>query len=118
MRRACLKSIQSFGSNPLISAAMRTSSPAGSNWVIGPTPDTPATRLAQKVGTSLPMGVTAPSPVTTARRAGSRGGGGRVTLVLVAAEDDAAVVPAEAHRVRERNANVGGARLVGNVIEG
>ena len=30
MRRACLKSIQSFGSKPLISAAMRTSSSEGS----------------------------------------------------------------------------------------
>src|SRR5688500_9447589 len=118
MRRACLKSIQSFGSNPLISAAMRTSSPVGSNWLIVATPETPATRLAQKVGTSLPMGVTAPSPVTTARRAGSRGGGGRVTLVLVAAEDDAAVVPAEPHRVGERHPHVGGARFVGDVVEG
>ena len=79
IRRACLKSIQSRGSKPLTSAAMRTSKSLASNWVIGATPETPSVRLRQNVATSLPMGVIAPRPVTTARRAGSRGGGGRVT---------------------------------------
>ena len=47
---------------------MRTSKPVASKRVIGPAPLTPATRLRQKVGWSLPIGVTAPRPVTTARR--------------------------------------------------
>ena len=35
--------------------------------VIGPAPDRPATNACQKVATSLPTGVTAPSPVITIR---------------------------------------------------
>src|SRR5688500_10237382 len=82
---------------------------------------------------SFPMGVTAPIPVTTARRAASRGRRSHLigqpsayiryirrapsTLVLEALQDDRAVVAAQAHRVRERHAHIGGAGLVGHVIE-
>src|SRR3990170_3744919 len=119
MRRACLKSIQSFGSKPFTSAAMRTSRWEASNWPIGATPETPATRFDQKVAASLPIGVTAPNPVTTARLAGSRGGGVRVNAVLLleASQDDGAVVPPEAHRVRQGDADVGRSRLVRHVVE-
>src|SRR5687768_3433971 len=43
---------------------------------MGPPPLTPATRFLQNVAWSLPMGVTAPRPVTTARRERSDGGTG------------------------------------------
>ncbi len=80
MRRACLKSIQSRGSKPLTSAAIWTSWSEGSNGVMRPTPDVPAVRFAQKVATSLPMGVIAPMPghdgtparITRRRAAGHR----------------------------------------------
>ena len=71
MRRAILGFMATDGSKPLTSAAMRTSRSEASKCVMGPPPLLPATALAQKVGWSLPMGVTAPRPVTTARRAGS-----------------------------------------------
>jgi len=38
-----------------------------SKAVIGPAPDTPAMRFCQNVGTSLPIGVIAPKPVTKTR---------------------------------------------------
>ena len=38
-----------------------------SKWVMGPTPHFPARMADQKVGISLPMGVTAPMPVITTR---------------------------------------------------
>jgi hypothetical protein len=80
IRRAILRSIAIVGSKSLTSAAIRTSNPVASKDVIGPAPETPARRLDQYVRASLPIGVTAPRPVTTARRAGSRAGG---TMLLV-----------------------------------
>src|SRR5688572_23408527 len=55
------------GSNSLTSAAIWTGRFEASNRVIRPTPETPAVRLRQKSETLLPIGVTAPSPVTTTR---------------------------------------------------
>src|SRR5260221_8260648 len=46
---------------------MRTSWFETSNFVIGPTPDCPATSAFQLVGVSLPNAVTIPRPVTTTR---------------------------------------------------
>src|SRR5258705_6867057 len=46
---------------------MRTSWFEASNFVIGPTPDCPATSAFQLVGASLPNAVTIPRPVTTTR---------------------------------------------------
>src|SRR5438876_6469445 len=80
------------------------------------TPLTPPVRLVQNVSTSFPMGVMAPIPVTTARRRSSRPMPAR--SVPPATEDDCAVVTSEPHRVREGHSNVGGARLVGDVVEG
>ena len=71
IRRAIFRSSPTVGSKSFTSAAIRTSKPVGSKLVIGPPPETPARRFVQKVVASLPMGVTAPRPVTTARRAGS-----------------------------------------------
>src|SRR5436190_3898097 len=71
IRRAILRSIVSSGSKFLTSAAIFTSWPVVSNDVIGPPPGTPASRFDQYVSASLPMGVIAPQPVTTARRDGS-----------------------------------------------
>src|SRR5438045_718694 len=79
------------------------------------TPLTPPVRLDQKVGTSLPMGVMAPMPVTTARRRSSRPMPGSL---LPATEDDRAVVASEAHRVGEGDPNVGRTSLVRDVVEG
>src|SRR5947208_8441732 len=115
MRRACLKSIQVAGSKPLISAAICTSSEDGSYEAMRATPLTPPVRLVQKVSTSFPMGVIAPIPVTTARRRSSRPMPAR--SVPPATEDDRAVVTSEPHRVRDGDSDVGGARLVGDVVE-
>ena len=71
IRRAILRSMATVGSKLFTSAAIRTSNPVGSNEVMGPAPDRPATRLRQKSGAEFPIGVTAPRPVTTARRARS-----------------------------------------------
>src|SRR5438876_11108460 len=79
------------------------------------TPLTPPVRLFQKVSTSLPMGVIAPIPVTTARRRSSRPMPAR--SVPPATEDDRAVVTSEPHRVREGHPDVGGPGLVWGVIE-
>src|SRR5882757_5541633 len=59
----------STGSNPLTSPAIRVGSSLASNWVIGPTPDSPASSARQVDGASRPTGVSAPSPVTTGSRA-------------------------------------------------
>src|SRR5258706_6910688 len=74
IRRAILTSMTVDGSKPRTSAAIRTSNADASNpWMIR-VPVTPATRFDQYVGKSLPIGMTAPRPVTTARRAGSISG--------------------------------------------
>src|ERR1035437_409203 len=69
MRRAILRSIPTVGSKSLTCAAMRTSRPEGSNVLIVLTPEAPARRFSQKAVAVLPIGVTAPRPVTTTRRA-------------------------------------------------
>src|SRR3990172_2142937 len=66
--RASFFSTQLRGSKPFTSAAIWQSIPAGSNLVIRPAPDTPPLRAAQKASIPMPMGETAPSPVTTTRR--------------------------------------------------
>src|SRR5919106_406051 len=68
MRRACLCSMNSVGSNPFASQAKCVWYAAASNRVISPAADSPASRPAQVVWTSLPSGVTAPMPVTTTLR--------------------------------------------------
>ncbi len=67
MRRACLRSIQSVGSKSFSSQAKCTGNSLASNCWIGAAPDSPAIRFAHEVSTSLPSGVTMPSPVTTTR---------------------------------------------------
>ena len=74
IRRAILASMWSVGWKSSTSAAMRTSCADASKLWINRVPVTPACRFAQYVGKSLPMGITAPRPVITARRAGSRSG--------------------------------------------
>src|SRR6476646_825184 len=68
IRRAILRSIAIVGSKPFTSAAMRMSKSDASNAVIGAAPDVPAVRACQYSGALLPIGVTAPTPVITARR--------------------------------------------------
>ena len=53
------------GSKSFTSAATLALCSVVSKWVMGPMPHLPAFRLSQKVGTSLPTGVTHPRPVTT-----------------------------------------------------
>src|SRR5215831_9301805 len=55
------------GSKSFTSAAIRTGSPVASNERIQSMPLRPATAAAQVVAASLPMGVTAPRPVTATR---------------------------------------------------
>ena len=74
IRRAILGSMTLVGSKSRTSAAMRTSWLDASKLRIVRVPVTPAWRFAQYVGKSLPIGMTAPRPVMTARRAGSRSG--------------------------------------------
>src|SRR5439155_4466464 len=74
IRRAIFGSIALVGSKSRTSAAIWTSNADGSKLRIRRVPVTPATRLDQYVGKSLPIGMTAPRPVTTARRAGSTSG--------------------------------------------
>src|SRR4051794_24057100 len=74
IRRAIFGSMTVVGSKPRTSAAIWTSKADASKPWIRRVPVTPATRLAQYVGKSLPFGITAPRPVTTARRAGSNSG--------------------------------------------
>ena len=59
------------GSNPLTSAAIRTGKPLASKWLMKSTPLSPARAARHVDGTSLPIGVTAPSPVTATRRTGA-----------------------------------------------
>src|SRR5215472_3463731 len=56
------------GSKSLTSAAILVEYSLVSKWVIGPTPETPSTRLDQTVSRSFPIGVTKPRPVTATRR--------------------------------------------------
>ena len=74
IRRAIFGSIAVVGSKSMTSAAIRTSNAGASKLRIRRVPVTPATRFDQYVGKSLPIGMTAPRPVTTARRAGSISG--------------------------------------------
>ena len=67
MRRACLRSIQFVGSKSFSSQAKWTGNSLASNCLMSSAPDSPAIRFAQVVSTSLPSGVTMPSPVTTTR---------------------------------------------------
>ena len=76
IRRAILGSMAFVGSKTRTSAAICTSKLDGSKLWIRRVPVLPATRFAQYVGKSFPMGMTAPMPVTTARRAGSSSGNG------------------------------------------
>ena len=97
-----------------------------------------SSRLLQFGGTGLPSmpgHLTSPAPRQTpapfvepsatrtsasARACARRGAGGvrsAGTGLLDAAEQDAAVVAAEAHRVRERDVDLGLARLVRDVVE-
>ena len=76
IRRAIFGSMADVGSKSRTSAAIWTSKPVGSKLWIRRVPVTPATRFDQYVGKSLPIGMTAPRPVTTARRAGSSSGKG------------------------------------------
>jgi hypothetical protein len=91
IRRAIFASMWSAARKPFTSAAILTSKSVGSKAVIRATPETPSRRFRQYVSKSLPIGMTAPSPVTTARRAGSALGGTgevlreRVVSVRVAA---------------------------------
>ena len=71
IRLAILRSMTVFGSKSRTSAAIRTSNSEASNAVIRRVPVTPSWRFRQYVSKSLPMGMTAPRPVTTARRARS-----------------------------------------------
>ena len=71
IRRAILASMTVDGSKSTTSAAIRTSWAEASKCVVGRVPVTPAIRFDQYVGKSLPIGMIAPSPVMTARRAGS-----------------------------------------------
>ena len=68
MRLACLRSIHCVGSKSFASQANVTAKPVVSNAVIGPAAALPATRFSQLDRTSLPSGVTAPSPVITTLR--------------------------------------------------
>src|SRR4029453_17974264 len=56
------------GSNSRTSPAMRVGNVLASKCVIGPMPLVPATIARHAVGTSLPTGLTMPSPVITTRR--------------------------------------------------
>src|SRR5512134_79217 len=67
-RRASLRSMYCSGSNPFTSQAKRTDWSLGSNLVIGAAPGVPASSAFQVDSTSVPTGVTRPSPVTTTRR--------------------------------------------------
>ena len=67
MRFAALGSIRSDASKSLTSAASFTLKLSVSKRVISPIPTRPSRIPCQNSGTVLPMGVTAPSPVTTTR---------------------------------------------------
>jgi hypothetical protein len=69
VRRISFRSRTEDGSNPWTSPAIRLPIRRGSKAPIVRTPERPSMRFCQKLGTSLPSGVTAPSPVITTRRA-------------------------------------------------
>ena len=62
---AALKSMRSFATKSFTSAAICTLNSDASNFVIGPMPTLPSLIPAQNSSTVFPIGVTAPSPVTT-----------------------------------------------------
>ena len=64
---AVLGSMRSFATKPFSSAASVALYPVVSKRVIGPIPTFPSFTPLQKLSTSFPIGVTAPSPVTTTR---------------------------------------------------
>ena len=64
---AVLGSMRSFATKSLSSAASVALYPVVSKRVIGPIPTFPSFTPFQKLSTSFPIGVTAPSPVTTTR---------------------------------------------------
>src|SRR5271157_2507373 len=66
-RRASLGWRSRTSTGARTSAAIRTGSWLASKWVIGPTPETPATADDHVEVTSPPSGVTQPRPVTTTR---------------------------------------------------
>src|SRR5882762_7195677 len=67
-RRTSFLSRNRAGSKPLTSHANFTGLCTGSNRVIGPAPERPATRPSQVLCTSVPRGVTNPRPVIATRR--------------------------------------------------
>src|SRR5229473_4365882 len=67
-RRTSFLSRNRPGSKPLTSHANFTGLCTGSNRVIGPAPERPATRPSQVLCTSVPRGVTNPRPVIATRR--------------------------------------------------
>ena len=68
IRRASLRPTTASASKPLSSAANVVAKADGSKCVIGAAPLRPAIMASQNSGTVAPMGVSAPSPVTTTRR--------------------------------------------------
>src|SRR5437763_2521390 len=67
MLRAVFRSMYWVASKLRTSAAILALCWEVSKRVIGPTPETPSTRLDQTVSVSWPMGVTKPIPVTATR---------------------------------------------------
>src|SRR5207253_7164846 len=67
-RRTSFLSMYCAGLNAFTSQANFTGLRAGSNRVIGPAPDRPATRPSQVLWTLVPSGVTTPRPVIATRR--------------------------------------------------
>ena len=65
--RASRFSTTDSGSKPFISQAICTSMRDGSKFVIGPTPDVPASSVAHDVAVSSPTGERMPMPVMTTR---------------------------------------------------
>jgi hypothetical protein len=80
-RRVSFTGIQSAALKPFTSAAMRVGNAEASNFVMGPTPVLPWTRLSQASRTVFPTGETMPSPVTTTLRGGSPLGDRIITMV-------------------------------------
>src|SRR5450432_3062600 len=89
-RRVSFNAIQSAEVNPFTSAAMRVGSSVASNFVMGPTPLTPFSRLSHALARPIPTGDTMPSPVTTTLRFDMvvvRAGNGPAALLLDVALD-------------------------------
>src|SRR4051812_29253883 len=76
-RRVSFGCIQSADLKPFTSAAMRVGNADASNFVMGPTPLTPARTFSQAWATVFPTGETRPSPVTTTLRFDMVGGATR-----------------------------------------